>query len=554
MKNLASFSMIHQRVLAIKEQQELENIGQAFDRLAMRVILRINDDDIEESITDGSNDCGIDGVFIEEKTIHIFNCKYAYDIEQTVKNFPGVEIDKIISTMNLILSSNLSRDSVNDALWDKYIEIKEMFLCGSANKIVIHLVSNKEKPIHHDKQKLETALSRYKIIEYKYYDLETMVTILLSSKEEKIDSSLLLLDDQHFDKSDGVLKTVIGVVTAEDYLKMLLDNNDKNKLMEGAFNDNVRLYRPKHSVNKAIIKSALSDLNYQFFYLNNGVTILCEECNYVPHVRNQTISIKNMQIINGGQTTHSLFEAYKKNPEKVRSIDILVRICIAKKDSDLTDMISESTNNQIPIASRDLKANDIIQKMLQDEFEAIGYFYERKSNQYTEVDYKRVLNNELLAQLYLAYELNQPAEAKNNKNQIFSSLYESIFDEEKISAKKLLSIYNVYLPLAKIKQEIQKKKRKKELENEKDAFHSRAIFHILYGVKIILKNEEKDINNKNDTEYAISKSIDYIREIVESEMDKRKELYTHDKLFKEIATNRIVAEHFASKYPGRSCF
>lgn len=158
------------------------------------------------------------------------------------------------------------------------------------------------------------------------------------------------------------------------------------------------------------------------------------------------------------------------------------------------------------------------------------------------------MNNELLAQIYLAYELDRPAEAKNNKNQIFSNLYETIFDEELISANKLLNIYNVYQPLALMKKEIQRKKRKKELVNEKDAFHSRAIFHILYGVKLILLYERKDINNAKDRAYAIDKSIVFIRKIVEDEMQKRKELYTHDKLFKEVTTNKLVFDQISSSY------
>lgn len=553
MKNLASFSMIHQRALLLKEQLELESLGQAFDRLALQIILKINPDDIEESVTDGSNDCGIDAIYLDEQTIHICNCKYAYDIDQTEKNFPGSEIEKLISTLNLILSSNLSREVVNDALWDKYREIKDLFINGKANKIIIHLISNKQKPVSLERTKLENAFHRYRIVECKYYDLEDLVSLLISDKEQIIDSSLLLLDDQHFEKSDGPLRTIIGVVTAEDYINMLIDKENPNKLIEAAFNDNVRQYRPRHSVNKAIISSALADSNYQFFYLNNGVTIICENCNYTPHVRNQKIQLENLQIINGGQTSHSLFEAYKKAKEKIRAIDILVRICIAKKDTALAEQISESTNNQIPIGSRDLKANDFIQKKLQDEFELFGYFYERKNNQYSEIDNVKILNNELLAQLYLAYELDAPAEAKNNKNQIFSNLYELIFNEESISAEKLLDIYNAYLPLARIKKEIQKKKRKKELESEKDAFASRAIFHILNGVKLVLHYEGKSIKNSNDVSYAIEKSMIYIKEIVEKEINKRKELYTHDKFFKEIATNRIVSDYFAQKYANIEC-
>ncbi len=545
MKNLASFSMIHKRVCKIKEQLNLEHLGSAFDRLSLKIILRLNEDEIEESLTDGANDCGIDAIYISEKTIHFCNCKYGYDIDQTDKNFPGTEIEKLISTVSLIMQSNIERSSVNDALWDKYLEIRNAFLEGSVNQIKIHLISNKMKPTISDQNKIESALSRYRLIDVKYYDLDDLVNHLLLSNEEAINSNILLLDDQHFEKSDGSLKTIVGVVAAEDYLKMLTNKNNNTELIESAFNDNVRLYKPKHSVNKAIIDSALSEHNHQFFYLNNGVTIICEDCTYVPHVRNQNITLKNIQVINGGQTTHSLFEAYKKDKEKVSKVDILIRICVTKKDSQLAEQISESSNNQIPIGSRDLKANDLIQKKLQDEFTSLGYFYERKNNQFVDEDHDKVLSNELLAQLYLSYELGKPSEAKNNKSRIFGDMYEAIFDEEKISAEILLKLHKIYLPLSTKKKEIQNLKRKKELINEKDAFVSRAIFHIIYGVKLFITKENKSIDNQNDIDEAIEKSIKAVSYLVDIEMSKRGQLYTHDKYFKETSTNTQLSDYIA---------
>lgn len=547
MRNLVSFSMLHNRVESLKNELNLDNIGQAFDRIILKIIFKMNDDEIEDSITDGSNDCGIDAVYIEDDIVHICNCKYAYDIDQTEKNFPGSEIDKIISTITLMLSSSLSRNSVNEALWEKYVQIKSMFLTASIKKIVIHFLSNKEKPLLADRDKLEKALSRFKIISYKYYDLEDIITTLISAKPMKLTGKLMLLDDKHFEKNNGELKTIIGVVPADNYLQMLINKENPNHLLEDAFNDNIRLYKPKHSVNKAIVKSALSVNNYQFFYLNNGITIICEKCGYIPNIRNQVIEITNFQIINGGQTTHSLFEAYKKNPETVKQIDILVRICVANNNSDLAELISESTNNQIPVMTRDLKSNDFIQKKLEEDFINYGYFYERKSNQYSDVDTNKILSNELLAQIYMAYELGKPSEAKNNKSKIFNSLYEAIFDEEKISAEILLNLYNLYLPISKIKKDLLKMKRNNESISDEKAFISYAIYHILFAIKLIANREGLDIKKEESKQYLIDKGIKIIQGIVKEESSRDNE-FTFDKFFKETNTNRIISSCIDSLY------
>jgi len=103
-----------------------------------------------------------------------------------------------------------------------------------------------------------------------------------------------------------------------------------------------------------------------------------------------------------------------------------VRICVAEKDDPIGGMISESTNNQIPVGSRDLHSNDSIQRRLEIEFEQLGYYYERKPEQYADKPYNKIINNELLAQLYLAYELGLPSEARNNKAIIFTKAYINI--------------------------------------------------------------------------------------------------------------------------------
>ncbi len=94
-----------------------------------------------------------------------------------------------------------------------------------------------------------------------------------------------------------------------------------------------------------------------------------------------------------------------------------------------------------------------------------------------------VLSNELLGQLFMAYHLDMPSEAKNNKVKVFGELDHFIFDENIISAAELLRLYKLYLPLLNQKEEIQNKKRSKKPVAEKDAFISRATFHILNGIK-----------------------------------------------------------------------
>jgi len=99
-----------------------------------------------------------------------------------------------------------------------------------------------------------------------------------------------------------------------------------------------------------------------------------------------------------------------------------------------------------------------------------------------------------------------------------------------------------------MKKEIQKKKRNKEAVNEKEAFISRAIFHLLNVAKIIAEKKALDLNDDKNISKAVKQAIAVVNKIVAKESKKRGELYTHDKFFKEIQTNKIIREFVHKHY------
>lgn len=450
--------------------------------------------------------------------------------------------------MASIYSKSLKKDDVNDILWEKVNEVWDLFDKVTPN-FKYYLCSNKEKPIAHAKRKFEQNLDKYKFVEYYYYDQEDIVSKILEKKYRKISGEISFVDLQYFDRSDGPLKGIVATIVATDLINLVKDPDEPTKIIEDVFNENVRVYlKLKNRINQSIYDTALSAENYEFWYLNNGITIVCDECVYTPNTRSPRVKLTNLQIVNGGQTTHALFEAYLKDSSKLKNVLIIVRICETKKNYQISERISETTNSQTPVRTRDLHASDRVQKILEEDFKALGYFYERKKNQHEQETKSTRLDNELLGQIYLAYYLDMPSEAKNQKTIVFGEKYEDIFDEESIDAKKMLIPYRVFVPIESMKKDIQRKKRRKESINEKDAFISRATFHILNAVRYISEKENLNLEKPKNIEQAINKARSYIAEVVKSEMKKRGELYTHNKFFKEIPTNTIIREYILNKY------
>jgi hypothetical protein len=547
MTNLASFSLLKEKVNKYRQDYSLEGAGLAFDWLALEAILGLNSDEIEETITDGPMDGGIDAIHLTNRTVHIFNFKYTEEFAHTKNRFPEGETSKVLATVESIFSKDVSRGDVNEALWEKINEIWDGFDAGSLS-FKLYLCSNKQKLDPKAMKRFEKALSKYRVFECFYLDQEDLVNKILERRYRKVNGQLTFIEKQYFDRSDGPLKGIVATVAATDLINLVKDPEDSNKINMEVFNDNIRIYQPKNKINRRIRETALSDQNHEFWYLNNGITIVCEKCDYIPS-RSPKASLVNFQIVNGGQTTHSLFQANLEDSDKLENVLLLVRIC-ETGDNRISEKIGETTNSQTPVNTRDLHANDYVQKKLEEEFRSLGYFYERKKNQH-QAQLKEVrLDNELLGQIYLAFYLDKPSEAKNTKTLVFGDAYDDIFDESAATAKNMLLPYKVYLPINEMKKEIQKRKRKKLPISEEDAFVSRATFHILNAVRYIANSRSMDLDDSTDVERAINVAIKYIGEVTKKERRKRNGLYTHDKFFKEIATNVIIRDHVAAKLCG----
>lgn len=548
MPNLNTFSTLHERVKKCRADYNLEDNSTAFMWLALETILQLNPDDIEDAITDGGQDGGIDAIHIDGRTVNILSFKYTEKFANCSKNFPKDDLDALVLTVQAIFQKSLLKSAVNEMVWEKATEIWSLFRDGHLS-FKFYICSNKLPPVEDVRKGFENGLHQFRYVEFHYFDQEELVNKLLERKYRRVDGKLTFIDRQYFERSDGGVKGVVATIAATDLALLVSDPTDQTRVNEDAFNDNVRIYQKQNRINQGILDTALSDDNYEFWYLNNGINLVCEECIYQPNSRSPRVILKDFQVVNGGQTTHALFEAYQKNAAKLDNVLLLVRICETKRNNPIADRISETTNSQTPVTTRDLHANDRIQRKLEEEFRSLGFFYERKAKQFPDAPGDKRLNNELLAQLCLAFYLDMPSEAKNSKNLVFGDRYDDIFNDQTVTAQRMLIPLKFYEPLQQMKKIIQRKKRKKEPIDEREAFVSRATFHILNVIRRISEKEKLPLDIELNTKVLIDKAIQLISVVVNKAQADRGELYTHDKFFKETQTNRIIHDAVEIAYP-----
>ena len=221
------------------------------------------------------------------------------------------------------------------------------------------------------------------------------------------------------------LKGIICTAAARDIANLVISDPG------GAlFDSNIRRFLGKgRSVNADIIKTATEAASsYLFWFLNNGVTIVCDSCDPVTDPDNPMVKITNLQIVNGCQTATALAHAARDGTLRPDT-RVLLKI-FETTDPTLASRIVLTTNNQNRISTRDLKANDAVQQDMQRGFERYNLLYEHKVNQYATTALtagQRIVSNEDVGQAYLAIALKKPGDARRRKYKVWTDNYGDIF-------------------------------------------------------------------------------------------------------------------------------
>jgi hypothetical protein len=163
---------------------------------------------------------------------------------------------------------------------------------------------------------------------------------------------------------------------------------------------NVRSFlQLRGDVNKGIRKTIL-ETPRRFLAYNNGITVTAAEVRLVDHGSGHAIAhVRDLQIVNGGQTTASLFRAARKDDAALESIHVPMKLSVVEDPHELDGFvadISRFANSQNKVSVADLSANDPFHRKMQElsrsvwapaslgEQRQTRWFYERARGQYAD--------------------------------------------------------------------------------------------------------------------------------------------------------------------------
>ena len=297
----------------------------------------------------------------------------------------------------------------------------------------------------------------------------------LDKKNKKISADIKMRYDANAPslikyQTQGLTGIVCSVPAAEI---ARIVNDDANGYI---FDLNIRKYiGNRGSVNPEILSTCSSnELSYLFWFLNNGITIVCDKADPVTDPDDPHIKLSNMQIVNGCQTSSSLARAAKEGALQ-KDTRVLVKI-YQTGDSDLVDRIVLTTNNQNKISGRNLRSNDLVQSDLEKGFLLYDLYYERKPRQYdnnSAATKEKVISNDIVSTAYLGMVLKRCSDARSRKYKVWSEFYDKIFSGGIVQPYVVSSL--IY---TKIKESLNRDKYKKATSEKERYLAKNASFHI----------------------------------------------------------------------------
>jgi len=195
--------------------------------------------------------------------------------------------------------------------------------------------------------------------------------------------------------------------------------SDGGSLSRSIFESNVRDYQGSVVVNTGIRTTLTNKESDNFWYLNNGVTIITP--NAVS--AGKQITIEDPQIVNGLQTSHEIYRYFSELEEPV--VDdrtILVRV-ICEKDEDARDRIIRATNSQTSIPPASLRSSDEVHRNIENFLKANGFYYDRKKNFYKNqgMPVSKIISIPYMAQAMMAITLLKPDSARARPSTLINS-------------------------------------------------------------------------------------------------------------------------------------
>jgi AIPR protein len=406
----------------------------------------------ERLITDGSNDGGIDGYFIDTERRMIFFVQSKF--RTTEANFTNKQI-----TLEELLAMDVTRileGHEEDESGNKYSgkilqlqrDVRSIEDIGRY-KYKIVILANIEAPSPSKLSRIVGGLPCevvdydrcyellvFPVISGTYFNASELV-IHLDLSNKNAGSKISYTVDTRYGECDITALFVPTLEIAKIFHKY------KNSILK--FNPRSYLELEGAKVNEAIRNTVLHQGKNEFALYNNGITMLSAETNLNERIGQKNkaqLNVTNPQIINGGQTAYTLSRIYEEQaPEQADAVfegkEVLLKVITLNsgpkaKEEDkvrLIEAISTATNQQTAVINADRYSNETVNLKLQKTlFDRYGLLFERKRGEFEDGVYNAYVQRSQIIERNLFFRILFAANGDINRavqKRLFAKLSKS---------------------------------------------------------------------------------------------------------------------------------
>ncbi len=434
----------------IQEKLPSKDIGEVFEFLALEQILKnfdLSKDEIEAGWIDGRDDGGLDGfyifvngILIQEVTnfmwprsnaqleVYLTTCKH----HDTFKEAP---INSVIASIQEIFDLSLDAEQLKGCYSTDLLEARSLFAaCYRKLSILNPTVSFKIFYVSrgNTEEVGESVKARAKQVETIFSDFFSssgssfcfMGSSELVAQYRKTKSFSLNLP--FVDHLSGGGDSYIVLTQLDKYYQFVTDDNQLRRYL---FDSNVRDYLGDTRVNEDIAQSLMDEAVPDFWWFNNGITILATRA----AINGRSVHLQDIQIVNGLQTTETIYRHFRDGKTVSASRTLAVKIVVSS-DEKVRDSIIHATNNQSVVSLSSLHATDKIQRDIEQVLEKNNWYYERRLNYYRNVGKPpaRFVTPLYIASGFVALLLKNPATAAVLKTRFMRNevSYSQVFSDK----------------------------------------------------------------------------------------------------------------------------
>ncbi|MRH41586.1 abortive phage infection protein [Aquibacillus halophilus] len=235
-----------------------------------------------------------------------------------------------------------------------------------------------------------------------------------SSGSYEIDLNIPYLEAQ---SASNEYQSYLGILDGEQLFNIYDEYGQK--LLE----QNVRTFLQfRGGVNKGI-RNTIQYNPDMFFAYNNGITATA------THVETKDgfiTKIRDFQIVNGGQTTSSIYAAKKNSKLDISNVSVQMKLSVVKnieKKSEFVSSVSQYANTQNKVNKSDFFSNSPFHKEMKDYSKRVWVSTRGGSQKRTHWFYERVRGEYLNEQAYLTPAKKKQFQIENPKHQLIEKTF-----------------------------------------------------------------------------------------------------------------------------------